>query len=215
MAAVVVALNGIPPSPAALLDLKPRDGCHVDNVNLGTNNRIGPLGCSKSPLGSAVGASPLFSAKVLNDAALTGCANGDTGFLAVEQALYERGDSIGKLLLVSSRAHKILTAQKTMTFPDHVDESGVVIHYSGDGHFEGLRADIDCSGSFCRGPVGGALSAIIVQSPRHPRNWRTESGRQRNLSEDVLGEENWLGPCSELINHKTNLCRIHRDGKHI
>ena len=192
-----MALNGIPPSPAALLDLKPRDGCCVAKVNLGTNNRIGPLGCSKRLLGSAVGASPLFSAKVWKDATFTGCASGDTGFLAAEQALYEGEDAMGKLLLVSSRERKFLTAPKTMTFPDHVDESGVVLHYSGDGHFEGLRADIDGSGSLCRGPVGGALSAIIAQSPRRPRNWRTESGRQRNLSEDVLGEENWLNPCSE------------------
>ena len=86
IAADVVSLNGIPPSPSARLDLKPRDGWPY-SVILGTRNRARPLGWLNGSLGSTKGASPLFSAKVWKDAALIGCANGDTGFLATKQAL--------------------------------------------------------------------------------------------------------------------------------
>ena len=76
----------MPPSLAALLDLKPRLGCPY-KVNLGTKNRTSPTGWFVDLFGRIEGASPLFSAKVWKEAALLECKNVDTGLLANDEVL--------------------------------------------------------------------------------------------------------------------------------
>ena len=100
-----------------------------------------------------------------------------------------------------------------MAVPDHVDKAGI-FHDCGEGNFKGLRADVDCGGGFCRCLIRGVLPSI-VQSPRHPGDWRPETGHQWDLSEDVLGRKTRIEICA-VTDWKfiAYLGRICRDGKH-
>ena len=101
-----------------------------------------------------------------------------------------------------------------MSFPDHVDKAGIVLHDGRDGNFKGLRADVDSGGGLYRWLIRGVLPSI-VQSPSHPGDWRPETGHQWDLGEDVLGRKTKMEICA-VTDWKfiTYLGRICRDGKH-